>query len=53
MDKNEIIKKVEKGIPLTPEESKFYMVNVMGMTPEDAEHILAINANTDPGKIVD
>lgn len=41
MDKNEIIEKVEKDIPLTREETIFYLTEIQGVSLEDAEMIIS------------
>lgn len=52
-NKKEIIKKIWEGKPLTPEEEKYYLVDVVELSEEKADAVITINSNTDPLVLID
>lgn len=47
------MKKIEDKETLTREEDLFYLIEVVGLTPEKAENVLAINEEGSATVIVD
>lgn len=53
MDKTLILKKLQENRALTSAEERFYLIEILGYTPEEAETIITINENKDPDVIID
>lgn len=53
MNVKEITAKVEKGLPLTKEEEKTYMMKVLGYTEKEVNRIFKIVDNKDPNVLID
>ncbi|MEI6524126.1 MAG: hypothetical protein WCO37_11595 [Bacteroidota bacterium] len=52
-NKEELIKKLEKGKSLTKKEERYYMKYVLNYTDEEINTIFAIANNKNPNKLID
>lgn len=52
-DKDQVTKKVNAGIPISREEERFYLLQVLGYPQEVVDNIFAINDNKNPSLIID
>jgi hypothetical protein len=52
-NRKEILHKLFSGKDLTPEEEAFYLVEIVGTTPEEADKIAAIAGNENDLLLID